>query len=230
VALRALVTIALIVAYPSLALFGALRHDPRASAAAVAVLLSVLLLPGIARRHWLPIGAWLLCLGAIFLLYCNGLIALALYAVPVAIDTFIAWLFGHTLLAGREPLIARIIRIVDGVEPLTDPQVQRYARRLTLAWALLMGVLAAIATLLALFAVPDGVLVTFGLYSPLALPLAWWGWFAHIINYLIVALFFLFEFAWRSHVLPQSRRRSLAQFVVRIAALWPALARELAGK
>src|SRR5688572_6735921 len=44
---------------------------------------------------------------------------------------WLAWFFGRTLLAGREPLITRIARVSD---PGLAPALCRYTRRLTAVW------------------------------------------------------------------------------------------------
>lgn len=105
---------------------------------------------------------------------------LALYAPPIAIPLFLAWVFGRTLLPGRRPLI-RVF--AEDVMERDDPKRHGYMRALTWFWTLLLGGLALQAMLLALFADP-----------------VIWSLFANGINYGIVALAFIGEFivrCWR---------------------------------
>ncbi len=62
--------------------------------------------------------------------------------LPCLIAGLIGWLFARSLLRGRQPLIARAISAMDGIEPLHDPAVARYAKRLTCLWATFQFVLA----------------------------------------------------------------------------------------
>ncbi len=223
--LRAGLTVLLAVAYPLLAHLGALLHSVVLASGAVLVLLTVLFSAGL----WhVRIAAWLgwiaLCVATIGLSL-HGHARLPQYAVPVLIDAFVAWLFGHTLVHGREPLIASIIRIVDGEAMLQDSAVCDYARRLTLLWTLLMSGLALAALTLALLLQPDGLLALFGITAPWTVSAAQWSWFANVINYLLVGAFFALELFWRRIALPQAPRRSLREFGLRIAMLWPQLLR-----
>src|SRR5262249_14874595 len=88
---------------------------------------------------------------ALLLLLSRGLNAL-LDALPALVAALVAWLFARTLTGARRPLIARAIAALDGAAQLQDPAIARYARRLTLAWALLQTLLALIAALLAVAA------------------------------------------------------------------------------
>ena len=59
-----------------------------------------------------------------------GLVALC--GIPhAAINLALLWLFGRTLLAGREPLITGFARKFHGTLP---PHMERYTRRVTIAW------------------------------------------------------------------------------------------------
>jgi uncharacterized membrane protein len=63
-----------------------------------------------------------------------GMATSALYlAQYVTVQTGLACLFGRTLLAGREPLVARFARSVHGTLP--EP-IAHYCRGVTLAWTL----------------------------------------------------------------------------------------------
>src|SRR5687768_563915 len=48
-----------------------------------------------------------------------------------AINVSLMWIFGRTLLHGREPLITAFARRIHGTVP---PHIQPYTRRVTVAW------------------------------------------------------------------------------------------------
>lgn len=108
-------------------------------AATCAFLLVVLVLaPRLAARHglaWFALAIAALGLGALAW-YGHGL--LALEVLPVAVSLGLAWLFGHTLVGARRPLIARLIHAIEGEDRLALPGIVAYARRLTVAWTVLM--------------------------------------------------------------------------------------------
>lgn len=223
--LRAGLTVLLAVAYPLLAHLGALLHSVVLTSGAVLVLLTVFFSAGLWHGRIAAWLGWIALCAATIGLSLHGHARLPQYAVPVLIDGFVAWLFGHTLLRGREPLIAGIIRIVDGEAMLQDAAVCDYARRLTLFWTLLMSGLALTALTLALLLQPDGLLVLFGITAPLPVSAVQWSWFANVINYALVGAFFALELFLRRLVLPQAPQRGLREFGLRIATLWPQLLR-----
>src|SRR5262249_54461751 len=76
----------------------------------------------------------------------------ALDLTPALIAALIGWLFARTLLPGRTALIARLMGAIDGAAPLQDAAIARYARHLTLVWAIYQAALALVALLLAWYA------------------------------------------------------------------------------
>lgn len=99
-------------------------------------------------------------------------------ALPLAVNLALCWLFGRTLAAGREPMIARFARLERGAELPAD--LARYARALTAAWTGFFFAMAAVSLSLALWG------------SVLA-----WSLFTNVINYALVALFFVGEYVVR---------------------------------
>jgi uncharacterized membrane protein len=223
--LRAGLIVLMAVAYPLLAHLGALLHSAVLACGAVLILLTVLFSAGLWHGRIVAWLGWIALCAATIGLSLHGHARLPQYAVPVLIDGFVASLFGYTLRRGREPLIAGIIRIVDGEAMLRDSVVRNYARRLTLLWTLLMSGLALTALILALLLQPDGLLALFAITVPLPVSAAQWSWFANVINYALVGAFFALEIFWRRVALPQAPRRSLREFGLRIATLWPQLLR-----
>lgn len=99
-------------------------------------------------------------------------------ALPLAVNLALCWLFGRTLAAGSEPMIARFARLERGAE--LPPDLARYARTLTVAWSGFFAAMAAVSLGLALWG------------SVLA-----WSLFTNVINYALVALFFVGEYVVR---------------------------------
>ncbi len=89
----------------------------------------------------------------------------------------VAWLFGRTLLPGREPLITRVARTVHGELP---PEIVRYTRNVTLAWAVFMA----------------GMAITSVVLFALA-PAAVWSVFANLLFLPLLGLMFLAEYTYR---------------------------------
>ena len=132
----------LALAYPLLAHAASARGRRRAGGVALADLaLFVLLRAAAAAARRGP--------GCCLLRSALGLCALArsphallpLLLVPVAFIALVAWMFGRTLRAGRVPLITQDRRGARSACRATQlaPELQRYTRRLTAAWAGLLA-------------------------------------------------------------------------------------------
>jgi len=102
---------------------------------------------------------------------------------PVAINIMMLLVFGQTLLPGNTPMITRFSLIMKGD---IDEKAWRYTRRVTEVWTLFFGVMALQTIMLALFA------------SPFL-----WSIFTNLINYLLIVLFFLLEYAIRIRLFPE---------------------------
>jgi uncharacterized membrane protein len=162
-------------AYPVLNHAAAVLDEPRWAAL------------GIALVGWAFATGWLSALAATFvaastlallLLPAAYLSGMLLYLPPIAINLALFAFFARTLRPGCEPLISRFARIERGGE--LAPDLVRYTRNLTRAWAGFFVLMAATSATLALTAT-----------------LATWSLFGNILNYLLVALFFILEYVYR---------------------------------
>jgi uncharacterized membrane protein len=219
--------VALALGYPLLAHAASHWRSPALALAAGALLVLLASLPGLARggfAGWLVLAAGFAALAALAAL---GNPQLPLFLPPVAINAFLAWLFGHTLARGRMPLIERLVRLLHPAEDPLDARVPAYARRLTLLWAALFAALALLAAALATLAVPGGLLAAAGIAPPFAVPLSTWSLWANLLGYLVVGALFVGEYAWRRRVFPQQPWRDFADFVRQVAAAGPRLWRAL---
>lgn len=221
VAVRKLTT-ALAFAYPFIAHLAIARASVALTIAAIALLLVATLLPALANgsvHAWLAvpvagIGCWWLSR--------TSIPALSLYVPPVLVPAFMAWVFGHTLLRGRTPLIAQLISLLHADD---DPgaEVWSYARSLTFVWTMFFIALASSNLLLAALAEPDGLLLAAGVTPPLTVPQDWWSLFANLIDYLLVAALFGIEYAYRRRRFPQQPYRNMIDFLRRTLATLPRL-------
>jgi uncharacterized membrane protein len=189
------------------------------------VLLTVIALPAMLAGR---LVAWLLWgAGCVLIvsLAANGLTSLVLDAVPVLINLALAWLFGRTLRRGREPLIARMIRLIEGPARLALPGVARYARQLTGFWTIFMLAQALVLAVLLGCATPGGTLDTLGIVPPFKISAGWAMTYAHGGAYAMIVVAFMGEYLFRRiHLrgLPHSGFRHLA---TQVAARWPQLIR-----
>lgn len=198
--------------------------SPALTVACIALVALVVLLPGLARGSPKAWAAVLATAGALAFAGSRRWIWLPLYAPPVLGDFFAAWLFGHTLAIGRTPLVESFIQRMrdEAVRPL-DPDVAHYARRLTFGWTMLFSVLGGTSLVLALLAVPNGVLILLGFSPPLPVPQTVWSWFANIAEYGIAAAFFVVEFAYRRVRFPHQRHTDFLSFVRKLRVIAPSL-------
>lgn len=220
------VEIALAVGYGVLAHLASARGSHAlALLALLALVLLVLASPMAARRAWAWMALPLLGAGC-WALYRAGHAPLPLLLVPVAFIALVAWMFGRTLRRGRVPLITRLVTVLDDTcMGRMEPALVRYTRGLTLAWTLLLLVLAAANLALAMIASPGGLLAQLGIQAPVAITRAQWSWFANLSNYGIIAVFFVAEFQLRKRRFP-GRYASFAGFLRQLGALGPSFWRD----
>lgn len=152
--------------------------------------------------------------------------SLLLFLPPIVIHGFLAWMFGSTLRVGSEPLIVRFIRLVHGPDKPPDAAMLAYARRVTLLWALLFAAIAVIELLMLLLVVPDGLLARLGLAFPGPAPTsAHFGWFANAVSWLAMAALMGVEWQVRKRRFPGMPYRNFADFLRRLVAVGPQVAR-----
>jgi uncharacterized membrane protein len=109
-----------------------------------------------------------------------------LFLEHVAINLALAAVFGRTLFGGRVPLVTHFARMIHGELPA---EVERYSRRVTIAWTALFAALAA---------------ASCALY--LGGWLAAWSFLANFVNPLALVAMFVLEYVVRHRVLPNWER------------------------
>lgn len=212
------------VAYAVVAHIAIARASLAFTIGAVALLAATTLVPPMAHGH---VGAWLtapLVVAACYLLAQVQTPILLLYLPPMLGTLFMAWLFGHTLARDRTPLISKIIRLMLPPQTEPDPAVWDYARRLTYAWTLLFLGLTLLDFMLALIVHPGGLLELAGIaWSRPTLSPEAWSLFANVLQYVIVAAFFVLEYGYRSRRFPDQPHRNLLDFIRHAIAVSPKL-------
>jgi len=176
-------------------------------------------------RQRLAWAVWIVGSALMVFLALRGLLPLVLDLVPVLVNALLAWLFGRTLSAGRTPLIAHFIGVIEGPKRLALPGVAPYARHLTLFWTLLMAGQALFLLILLACAVPGGWLDRAGLPSPWHVPAFWAEGYAHVGSYLLIAAAFIGEYGFRRVHLRHVPHASLHRLALQLAVRWPQLLR-----
>jgi uncharacterized membrane protein len=219
------ITTALSFAYPVLAHFAIARNSAALTIAALTLLAAISLLPGLARgapAAWLAVP---LVGAAYWWLSSVDQQVLVLYLPPIIVPAFLAYVFGNTLRPGRTPLISQMIRLLHAPGEEPEPAVWSYARRLTAAWTAVFVALVIFNLLLAALAEPDGLLRASGLEPPLAVSHETWSLFTNLIEYLLVAAFFVVEYVYRRQRFPRQPYRNMLDFLRRTAAAMPRIGR-----
>ena len=144
------------------------------------------------RRVWWPLLG--LAIGA-FTLYLVlgeheriGLIAVTGIS-HASFNLFLMWFFGHTLFGGREPLISRIARLMNGKD---YPEVAVYTRYVTVAWTLFF----------AMQVIASALLYTFASITA-------WSFFINVMNLPLLAVMFIGEYLFRIIAHPDHPRATI---------------------
>ena len=202
----------LVAVYLVVAHFASIGDDRVLAAWALLDVAVIVLLPSLLRAR---LAAWTALCGSALVLWwlsASPQVWLPLLLVPVACVALVAFGFARTLRRGRVPLVTRIVAALDGSTPhALAPELQAYARRLTLAWAVLLSALAAFDLAMALLASREQ-----------------WSWLANIGDYVVIGGFMLLEFAWRRHRFP-GRHAGFIDFIRRMIGLGPAFWRGVAA-
>jgi uncharacterized membrane protein len=206
--------IGLAIAYPVLAHMAVVSRSVAVTVASLAVLASLVLLPRLVARSVIAWCLLPLVSGGLLLLAHSRAAWLPLYATPVFVNLFAAWIFGHTLAPGKIPLIERLARMMHEPDGISD-EIVRYARKVTLAWTLFLSGLALLNLSLALLAAPGGALLMMGWHPVVTVPIEMWSLFANFIDYLLAGALFLAEYVYRQHKFPEQPYRNLFDFVQR---------------
>lgn len=146
------------------------------------------------RRAWSFLAAAALAALALQAARGRGLPPERLYLTEhVAIHVFLAISFGLTLRRGAQPLISRVAaRVHDGL----TPAMERYTRKVTIAWTIYFGTMAAL---------------SLGLYA--GAPFAVWALFANLLTLAALTTMFVGEYLLRKRLHPEFETATLQDIV-----------------
>lgn len=189
------------------------RQSTVAAALAVALLL-VLVVASVQReRRWQAGGIALLFGGPLVVAVALGRApALPLLLPPVIVPAAVAWMFARSLQRGRTPLIERLARIMHAPD-MPHPDVIPYTRRVTLAWALLLSLLALTNLLMIANLSPGGLIELAGLRAPTPVTPVAFARFSNTGTYLMMGVMFIAEFAIRMRRFPDNRFQNPVLFL-----------------
>jgi uncharacterized membrane protein len=214
--------LALLLAYWPLAHVAGVQQSPLWAALAVGSVVLLVLIDGLLA---LRPGAWLAAaLSAAVLVAlarsAYGLIPLML--MPATWVGLLALWFGRSLRAGHTPLITRLVAAIyaQAGEALS-PRHLRYTRRLTALWTSLLALLTALNLVLALIAVPGGVLVELGITPAVQVTPEQWSLLANFAVYGVLGGFMLIEYQVRKRVFPVRPYRNFLEFLRMMGRLGP---------
>jgi len=188
------------------------------------MVVTLVLWPGLRRLSPPAIVLWLACACGIAALAFAGQGDIALDFLPVIINLALCALFARTLVPGSEPLIARLIAVIESPARVALPRVAGYARALTWVWAIVLGAQALLLTALIVCAVPGGLLARFGIAAPFEIAADDWHGFLIFGSYATVLALLVLEYAFRVWYLRHIPHVSLPVFMSRLVRRWPALA------
>lgn len=214
----------LLLAYPALAIAGAVTQRPIFPLLALVLLLTVVMLPRLLSHRVAPWLAWLAMLAGVWLLSRYGVADLLLETVPILINAMLAYWFGRTL-GSAEPLVARFVVALEGADRLREPGVARYARQITWFWTVLLAGQALLLTVLLLCAAHSGLLVRFGVTPPWQVSERWASAWLHLGCYVLLGAAFLLEYGYRRWRLRHLSHPGLHDMLLKLTLRWPQLLR-----
>lgn len=195
--LNRVIAIALIAAYPLLVHVALVFAVPRLLFIAPMLFLAGVCWQGLVNRNkraWLVFS--LLCAGIALLEYLDLTLYL-LFLPPVIIPLLLLFIFGRTLVSGREPLITAIGEAARG--PLSMA-MRSYTRGLTQLWCLVFVAMIVWSAILPWLEQPE-----------------LWSWFTNIINYGVVGVLFVCEFMLRKKLFPSHNHPGFFEYLRIIA-------------
>ncbi|MBB1087252.1 ketosynthase [Lysobacter sp. SG-8] len=212
--------IALALAYPWLAHWAAHGGGGPVAALALFDLALVVLVDGLLKAR--P-RAWLVLAALALLLWSTRHTALPrvlLLAPPMLFTGLAGLVFARSLWDPRGALITRIVAGMErcGVDALA-PDLRRYTHRLSAVWACVLLLLCACNGVLAAIAVPGGALDLLGVQPAFSISRAQWSLFANLINYGLVVVLFLGEYAYRRRRFPERPYRHFGEFLLMMGRL-----------
>lgn len=112
----------------------------------------------------------------------------------VGTNGMLCWFFAHTLFGGRTPVITTLARAIHAEIP---DKIVRYTRSVTIAWSLFFAM---------------QVVVSLAIFNFASIQT--WSIFANVLNWPLVVLMFVVEYAFRRRVDPNFQHATIRQSVM----------------
>lgn len=109
------------------------------------------------------------------------------------LNLFLLWLFGRTLMRGREPLITQISRHINGQ---LKPEIIAYTKMVTVAWCTFFSLQVLVSLTLYIFA-----------------PIATWSLFINVLDMPLLILMFTVERIYQRMHFPNHSRTSIVKVI-----------------
>lgn len=189
--------VVLVMLYPLLVHLSIVLNAPSLQALAISFFLGGILYKPLLRLEPIP---WLILITisvVVSILSWINVSVYLLYVPPVLIPLLLLFVFGRTLIKGREPLVTAIGEAARG--PLSI-EMRIYTRRVTQFWCAVFIIMALWSLILPWLAHPKT-----------------WSWFTNIINYGLVGVLFVGEFMLRKKIFPTHNHPNFIEYLRIIA-------------
>jgi uncharacterized membrane protein len=147
-------------------------------------------------KAWWPLVALVFAV-VVYFVVAGGHGRIGLLAVNgfsnATLNLFLLWLFGRTLLRGKEPLISQISRHINGE---LKPEVAGYTRNVTIAWCCFFALQVIFSLLLYTFAT-----------------ISIWSFFINVLNLPLLILMFVGEKTYRTLRFPNHPKTSILKAI-----------------
>lgn len=180
--------------YPLLAHIATLLHSEWLAWVALTIFFAVPLLPALLQLNK---KAWLGLMAVMAILtWCamSGIARYIMYLPPIFIPLSVLVLFARSLRSGQVPIVTRVATQIRGTLPV---ELEHYTRLITQCWVVLLTGMTLSSLLLALYATPE-----------------FWSLMTNVVQYLILAAVFLFEYLFRRWHFRHLDHESFPQMVV----------------
>ncbi len=166
------------IAYPFISYFSIAHQHPIVSSHYLALLLGLLTTLRLRQHRYKQFVTLGFITISIILIGITGHPQWVIYPLPFILLFVVAVIFGNSLRAGKVPYITYMAQLIR--QHTLDPKSQKYTRKVTIAWTVMLLALLIEMLSLALFA-----------------PLAIWSYAVNFLNYILIATFFIIEYIIR---------------------------------
>lgn len=173
--------------------FAVTRDEPQLQLIAVILLSVGFILRGLLDNKLLSWGFVIFLMLGALAINTLGLLRFVLYLPPILLPLMLWAVFFRSMRPGETPMVTAIAQEIRG--PLSV-ELSQYTRTITAMWSVFFLLLALESALLPFFASAEV-----------------WSLFTNCVNYLLIALLFVFEFAYRKRRFRDLEHKSFWQYL-----------------